>query len=203
MNLPNKLSLTRIILVPVFMCLYLMDFIPYGKLIAAAVFILAALTDMWDGQIARKHNLITDLGKLLDPIADKMLLLGGLLVIMADGIMLIEFLIVIAFLVVARDHLVNSYRQIGASKGVIFAAVFSGKIKSIILYIAIIMAMALGGIYQANFFSGLALDICTYATYGMLALGGIFTVYSAIDYTIKNKAVLASKNEKADGKAKD
>ena len=87
MNLPNKLTLLRIILIPFMMFFYLADFIPYGigKIVAIAIFILASLTDLLDGKIARKYNLVTDLGKFLDPIADKLLTATALLLILADG----------------------------------------------------------------------------------------------------------------------
>jgi len=84
MNLPNKLSLLRIFLIPVMLFFYLADFVPYGKVIALAVFIIAAFTDFLDGKIARKHNLVTNLGKLLDPIADKLLVMSGLLLVVID-----------------------------------------------------------------------------------------------------------------------
>ena len=87
MNLPNKLSVLRICLIPFVMFFYLADFIPYGigKIAAIVIFIAAALTDMLDGKIARKHNLVTNLGKFLDPIADKILTAAVFFLIIADG----------------------------------------------------------------------------------------------------------------------
>ena len=84
MNIPNKLSMLRIILIPFMLFFYLADFVPYGKIIAIAIFIVAAFTDMLDGHIARKYNLVTNLGKLLDPIADKLLVMSALLLVVVD-----------------------------------------------------------------------------------------------------------------------
>ena len=85
MNLPNKLTFLRIFLVPLLMFFYLATFIPYGKVIAVVIFIGAAITDHFDGKLARKHGLVTDLGKLLDPLADKMLYTCAFFLIIADG----------------------------------------------------------------------------------------------------------------------
>ena len=87
MNLPNKLTVLRMVLIPFVMFFYLATFIPYGigKIVALVIFIVAALTDLLDGKIARKHNLVTNLGKFLDPIADKILTASVLFMLMADG----------------------------------------------------------------------------------------------------------------------
>ena len=85
MNLPNKLSLTRLIIAPIMIFFYLANFIPYGKFIACGLFIIGAITDFLDGKIARKYNLITNLGKFLDPIADKLLVTSALVLVACDA----------------------------------------------------------------------------------------------------------------------
>ncbi|MBQ3494723.1 MAG: CDP-alcohol phosphatidyltransferase family protein, partial [Clostridia bacterium] len=103
MNTPNKLSILRMLMIPVVMFFYLENFFPYGKIVAAVVFVLAALTDMLDGYIARKYNLVTDLGKLLDTNADKILVLAGLLMIVCDGTVIAPWGVIIAVIILGRD----------------------------------------------------------------------------------------------------
>ena len=151
MNLPNKLSILRIIMVPLFVVAYFLPF-DWAPLVALGIFILAALTDLLDGYIARKYNLVTDLGKLLDPIADKILVcsalfcvavtnplrhgLGGFFV-MGTEISTLQsghvFLAVSGALVLSRELLIDAVRQIAASKGTVVQANIFGKIKTVLL----------------------------------------------------------------------
>ena len=103
MNLPNKLSLLRIILIPFMLFFYLATFVPYGKIIALAIFIIAALTDMLDGKIARKYNLVTNLGKLLDPIADKLLVMSALLLVVVDYTIPHPYGVIIAITIIVAN----------------------------------------------------------------------------------------------------
>ena len=91
MNLPNKLSLSRLIITPIMMFFYLASFIPFGKAIAIGLFIIGAITDFLDGYIARKYNLVTDMGKFLDPIADKLLVTSALILVAVDGTIMAPF----------------------------------------------------------------------------------------------------------------
>ena len=151
MNLPNKLSILRIIMVPLFVVAYFLPF-DWAPFVALGIFILAALTDLLDGYIARKYNLVTDLGKLLDPIADKILVcsalfcvavtnplrhgLGGFFV-MGTEISTLQsghvFLAVSGALVLSRELLIDAVRQIAASKGTVVQANIFGKIKTVLL----------------------------------------------------------------------
>ena len=130
MNLPNKLTMARILAVPVFIVLYMMG----HNIIATIVFILASLTDMLDGKIARKQNLITDFGKLMDPVADKMLIMSTLICFVQESICGAWVVVVILF----REFLVTSMRMIAADKGKVIAANIWGKIKTVTQMIAII-----------------------------------------------------------------
>lgn len=137
MNLPNKITLLRIILIPFFIFFYLASFIPYGKIIATVILILACITDAVDGYIARKYNMVTDLGKLMDPIADKAFSVSALLLLVADQTILAPYGVIIAIIILIRDFTVSGLRQIAASKNFVLAADIWGKIKSIILDIAL------------------------------------------------------------------
>ena len=121
MNLPNKLTLLRIIMIPVFVVLLYLDF-PFNNLVALAVFILASITDTLDGYIARKYNLITDFGKFMDPIADKLLVTAAMLVFV-DWHMMPAWVVIV---VVAREFIVSALRLVAANNGRVIAAVIAG-----------------------------------------------------------------------------
>lgn len=134
MNLPNKLTLFRVILVPIFLILVSVKEIPYNVTLATIVFIIAAYTDHLDGKIARRDNLITNFGKFMDPLADKLLVTSAL-------IALVEFNLIgawIAVLIIAREFAVSGLRTIAASENVVIAASMWGKIKTTTQIIAII-----------------------------------------------------------------
>ncbi|MBR4270912.1 MAG: CDP-alcohol phosphatidyltransferase family protein [Clostridia bacterium] len=203
MNTPNKLSLLRIILVPILMFFYLATFIPGGKLIAFVLFIVAAITDRFDGKIARRDGIVTDLGKLLDPIADKMLITCGLFLIVFDfdgaGAIAHPWGIIALFIMFSRDCIVNGVRQLTAQKGVAFAAVKSGKLKAIFAYsyIPTFMFLAQIHIWQQTFLADIAfvnilVIIITVAAYILLALGTIVTAYSAYDYIRKALPIMGT-----------
>ena len=137
MNLPNKLTLARIIMVPFYMLFLLWPF-PFHYVAALVVFAAASLTDYFDGQIARSRNLVTNLGKFLDPIADKMLTTAALLVFLAIGVTGVWAVM----LVMTREFMVTSVRLMAAKDGTVVAASFSGKLKTVAQYIAIIAMMA-------------------------------------------------------------
>lgn len=190
MNLPNKLSLIRIFLVPFVMFFYLASFIPFGKLIAIAIFIIAALTDMLDGKIARKYNLITDLGKLLDPIADKLLVTAALLLVVIDYTIPQPWGIIIAMVIIGREFIISAFRQIAASKNFVMAADKLGKLKTLVTDISLPLLMLLAYFNQNTTLSGLWLDIFTIVNYVLIAIATLLTIVSAINYFVKNKQVL-------------
>ena len=139
MNLPNKLTVLRIILTPIFLACLLIPF-PHHMLVAAIIFIGASITDAIDGNYARKHNLVTDFGKFLDPLADKMLTTTALLGFIALGIG--NGVVIIAFIVLFREFLISSLRLTAVSSGgTVIAANIWGKLKTITQMVSIITAM--------------------------------------------------------------
>jgi CDP-diacylglycerol--glycerol-3-phosphate 3-phosphatidyltransferase len=171
MNLANRLTLARIFLVPIFM-IFLLVRIPYGQYIAAAIFIIAASTDGLDGYIARARNQVTKLGKLMDPLADKLLVSAAL-------ISLVEVRLVpawVAVVIIGREFAVTGLRTIAASEGLIISASKLGKWKTVSQIIAIV-ALILNDFFiaQINFSLGLI----------ALYVAVFFTVLSGIDYFLK------------------
>ncbi len=136
MNLPNKLTVARIILAPLFLLFAVWDF-PFHYAVALVVFIAAALTDMFDGKIARARGLITNLGKFLDPLADKMLTTAAFLVFMVTGQMNVWALMI----VLTREFMVTSVRLLAAKDGTVIAASIWGKLKTVAQFIAIIYTL--------------------------------------------------------------
>ena len=174
MNLPNKLTLLRIIMIPVFVVLLYLDF-PFNNLVALAVFILASITDTLDGYIALKYNLITDFGKFMDPIADKLLVTAAMLVFV-DWHMMPAWVVIV---VVAREFIVSALRLVAANNGRVIAAGWSGKVKTASTMVCICI-MLLGLPQWVN-------AVCS-------AVILVTTAYSGIEYLVKNKDVLDLSN---------
>ena len=153
MNLPNKLTLSRIILIPFMMFFYLASFIPYGigKIVALAIFIVAALTDLLDGKIARKYNLVTNLGKFMDPIADKVLTTAVFILLIADSTIARPWGAIIVTIIVAREFMVSALRLLAATKGKVLAADIWGKAKTMTQMIALPIFILLAYIYTCGF----------------------------------------------------
>lgn len=176
MNLANKITLVRILMIPVFMGLMLVEF-PYHMEAALAVFLTASLTDKLDGYLARKYNMITDFGKFMDPLADKLLVTGAFLVLIQLG--RIEAWIV--FIILTREFAVTGLRSLAAAQNVIIAASSFGKIKTVVQIVAISILLL------GNFpFSLLNLPMDIIAVYTAL----IVTILSGLDYFGKNMQVL-------------
>ncbi|MDD4833496.1 MAG: CDP-diacylglycerol--glycerol-3-phosphate 3-phosphatidyltransferase [Lutispora sp.] len=134
MNIANKITVSRIILIPIFMLFMLLD-ISYNMEIALVLFLIASITDKLDGYYARKYNLITDLGKFLDPLADKLLVSGALLVFIQLG----KIQAWIVFVILAREFAVTGLRGIAANKNIVIAASNFGKFKTVIQIISIVI----------------------------------------------------------------
>jgi len=179
MNLPNKLTVMRIILVPVCMFFIVITFIPdtWARIISAAVFILTALTDMLDGMIARKKNLITNFGKFLDPIADKLLIIGSLMAIgvrYREDLLFEIFLLCALFVIIAREIAVTSLRMIASSGGnVVIAANIWGKLKTVSQTVCVLVILLEPVIIPGYH---------NIASYVMLVLTTAMTVFSGITY---------------------
>ncbi|WP_406242165.1 CDP-diacylglycerol--glycerol-3-phosphate 3-phosphatidyltransferase [Tissierella carlieri] len=176
MNLANKITIFRVFLVPIFM-IVLYSNIPYSTYVAAGIFIIASLTDTLDGYIARSRNMITNFGKFVDPLADKVLVSAALISLVELG--KVPGWVVV--LIIAREFTITGFRVIAASEGVTIAASPLGKIKTITQLIAII-ALLLN-----NFpFNLINLPFANI----MLYISLFFTIISGVDYIYKNKSAL-------------
>ena len=173
MNLPNKLTMARVAAVPVFIFLYLK-----GMSVAAfVVFILASLTDMLDGKIARKYGLITNFGKIMDPLADKVLVYAAFCLFIEKGVMPAWMLVVI----LAREFIVSGVRTVAAAEGTVIAAAMSGKIKTVLQMIAVpLLILDTPGI------------IHTLAVIFLWA-SLIMTVVSGAEYVLSNRQMFADR----------
>ena len=187
MNLPNKLTILRLVLIPVFVAVYYIQAIPYNFIISAVIFVIAALTDFLDGYIARKYNLVTNLGKFLDPIADKVLVSTALIVMLVltpNGQVILPFYGAIAVaIILARELLISGFRLVAASKGAVIAADWSGKIKTFVTDIAIAVLLV-GADFSAPY--------GVINTIGLVLLGisTVLTIVSGTECIIKNVSVL-------------
>ena len=188
MNLPNKLTVLRICLIPFVMFFYLASFIPHGigKIVALVIFVVAALTDMLDGKIARKHNLVTNLGKFLDPIADKILTSSVLFMIIADGTIPAPWGVIVVSIIIAREFMVSALRLLAASKGTVLAADIWGKAKTMVQMIAIPVCMLIPFVLELGAVSWLVLTI-QIGGWSLLGVATVLTVVSGANYLIKNK----------------
>lgn len=176
MNTPNKLTVFRIILAPVFFTVLLLN-IKYSFLFAELIFVVAAITDFIDGKLARSNNQITTLGKLLDPLADKMLVTAALLGLMHFGFCSHW----IVFVVLTREYAVTSMRMIALSQNIVIPANIWGKIKTASQMVSVILVLLLGGIEQLGVEMPISLSIIGNVLFGITA---VFAVVSGIVYII-------------------
>ena len=180
MNLPNKLTIVRIIMIPFFVFFLLAPYFEgYGNYIALVIFIVASLTDFLDGKIARKYNLVTNFGKFMDPLADKLLVCSAMICLIQTG-QLAAWIVVI---IIAREFIISGFRLIASDNGVVIAASYWGKFKTTFQMLMVIVLILN---VQMPFFQILG-KILTYAAL-------ILTVVSLIDYIVKNKDVLKEQN---------
>ena len=232
-NLPTKITLARIAMLPVILFFYCMAvctdvvfFVDWGKLIAALLFVLAAATDWLDGFIARKYNMVTNTGKLLDPVADKMLTLIGFVMILADPTWyenyggstfvsvtpagLYWLMTAAVFIALGRDVLMNSLRFIAAEQGITIAADKLGKIKSTLQYVAItlyiVLAFLLNPLNEAlnpihSDSAKIFIDIWAYACVFTLAAATVLSIWSCANYIINYSKGLRAKGITFNGTA--
>ena len=196
MNLPNKLTIIRIILAPLFLLLTVLDF-PFHYLVAGLVFGAAALTDMYDGRIARSQGLITNLGKFLDPLADKMLTTAALLSFLAIG----RLDVWAVMLVLTREFMVTSVRLLAAKDGTVIAANIWGKLKTVAQFVAILFELAAlefatwqGTVLASYGLSDAVFSIPLTIGYVLLWVSVVLTVASGAQYVWSYKHYF--KNEK-------
>ncbi len=175
MNLPNKLTVLRVLMIPFFVVFMLTDLGgEYGKYIALAIFVIASLTDLLDGKIARKRNLVTNFGKFMDPLADKLLVCSALICLVEMRRLAAWIVIVI----IAREFIISGFRLIASDNGVVIAASYWGKFKTTFQMIMIILLILdLGESFAA-------------VETAVIWIALILTVVSLVDYLVKNKGIL-------------
>lgn len=191
LNLPNKITITRIFLIPVILFLYLAPFVPYGKLIATVIFVIATTTDFIDGYIARSRNMVTTLGKFLDPMADKLLAISMLVVLTAEGVFNPLFMSIVTVIIVSRELVVSGLRQVAASKNVVIAADKWGKIKATFQDIAIPALMIVSQMYLLQT-SAQVIEVFEIIAYSFTVIATLLTIFSGINYVVKNKHVFSA-----------
>lgn len=173
MNLPNKLTIFRVILIPFFVVLLLFDLTAYDKWIALAIFIVASLTDFLDGHIARKYNLVTNFGKFMDPLADKLLVCSAM-------ICLVELSRIpawVVIIIIAREFIISGFRLVASDNGVVIAASYWGKFKTVFQMVMICLMIA-------------DLPPLALVTQVVMWVAVVLTVVSLVDYLLKNKDVM-------------
>ncbi len=176
MNLPNRLTVLRVLLIPFFVFFLLYpDVAEYGNYIAAVIFILASLTDFADGKIARKYNLVTNFGKFMDPLADKLLVCAAMICLIETGKLAAWIVIVI----ISREFIISGFRLVASDNGIVIAANYWGKFKTTFQILMIIVLI-------------LDLDLPYYdiLEQALTAVALALTIISLIDYVWKNKEVL-------------
>lgn len=191
MNLANKLTMLRIFLVPLFLIFFAAG-IPYGTFIATFIFIIASITDQLDGYIARSRNQITNFGKFMDPLADKLLVTAAL-------ISLVEMQVIpswAAVIIIAREFAVSGLRTLAASEGVVIAASWWGKVKTVIQIIAILLLLLKVNVLESSWLSSLVESSTIIKGFinnvptAMLFLAVAATIISGVEYFVKNKKAI-------------
>ena len=173
MNLPNKLTMFRVVLIPFFVVFMMVDITQVDKWITLAIFIVASLTDLLDGKIARKYNLVTNFGKFMDPLADKLLVCSALVCLVA----LCRIPAWIVIVIIAREFIISGFRLVAADNGVVIAASYWGKFKTTFQIIMICLMIA-------------DIQALAFVTDIMMWVALILTVVSLADYLVKNKDVM-------------
>ena len=174
MNLPNKLTVLRIIMVPFFVFFMLTDVGgAANKWIALAIFAVASLTDLLDGKIARKYNLVTNFGKFMDPLADKLLVCSAMICLIPSGKLAAEIVIII----IAREFIISGFRLVAADNGVVIAASYWGKFKTTFQMAAVILMI-------------FNIPALTLVTNIVVVIAVALTIISLVDYVAKNIKIL-------------
>ncbi len=176
MNLPNKLTLFRVILIPFFVAALLIwpDSLS-ARAVAEAIFIIASLTDLLDGKIARKYNLVTNFGKFMDPLADKLLVCSAMICLISTG----QLAAWIVIIIIAREFIISGFRLIASDNGVVIAASYWGKFKTTFQMLMVIVLIMN---FDNQYWQLLSL--------ALIYISLVLTIISLLDYIIKNRAVL-------------
>ena len=174
MNVPNTLTIIRVLLIPFFVAFMLCNITAYDNYIALAIFIVASLTDTLDGYLARKNNQVTNFGKFMDPLADKPLVCSALICLLSNGMIST----VVVLIIIAREFIISGFRLVAVDNGIVIAASWWGKAKTISQMIMIILLIAsFGGIFNV-------------LETAFVYIATVLTVISLVDYIWKNRAVL-------------
>lgn len=176
LNTPNVLTLARMVLIPVFMLFYYLG-IESWNLYAGAIFIIASLTDMLDGMIARKKGLVTNFGKFADPIADKLLVAAALFVLLEEGMLNG----ILTFILIAREFIISGFRMVAASNGVVLAAGNIGKAKTVVQMVGIVLMLMLD-----PYFNPIGWPIGLILMY----ISAVLSIWSCVDYIVRNRKLL-------------
>lgn len=177
MNLPNKLTMFRVILIPFFVFFLLVPVTAFDKWIALAIFVIASLTDLADGKIARKYNLVTNFGKFMDPLADKLLVCSAMICLIETG----QIPAWVVIIIIAREFIISGFRLIASDNGIVIAASYWGKFKTTFQMIMIILMIA-------------DIEALNIVTQIIMWIALILTIVSLVDYLMKNKDVLKEQN---------
>ncbi len=197
MNLPNKLTISRIVMIPIFVVFFYVQFTGH-YFVALAVFVIASLTDLIDGKIARKYKLVTNLGKFLDPIADKVLVAAAFILILTRPEIFTELMgdpaIIIAgcgiAAIIARELVISGFRMVAASADMVIAADAVGKVKTTFQDICLIVLLAGVGIAELIGYDAIASRAVLYTGFALFLIAVLLTIISGINYIVKNSAVL-------------
>jgi CDP-diacylglycerol---glycerol-3-phosphate 3-phosphatidyltransferase len=181
LNLPNKLTIIRVIMIPFFLLFFLGNFVDdnLSRYLAVIIFLVAAITDVLDGYIARSRNLITNFGKFMDPLADKLLVCAALVAMVGTG----DLSSIVVIVIISREFIVTGFRIVAASSNIVIAAGFWGKIKTIIQMVMIVWVM-------------LRIDNPYYAIFSdvLIVSSVVLTIISGFEYIYKNLDVLKDSN---------
>ncbi|MBR1674915.1 MAG: CDP-diacylglycerol--glycerol-3-phosphate 3-phosphatidyltransferase [Eubacterium sp.] len=184
MNLPNKITVFRVVLVPFFVFFMLFDQLPGNKWYALGVFIIASFSDLIDGKLARKYNLVTDFGKFMDPLADKLLVDSAMIALCGIG----RLYSVVVIIVIGREFIISGFRLVAADNGRVIAASMWGKVKTVVQMIMVCFLIADLGAE----FSGTAHDVIGIVEAVLVVAATMLAVISLLDYIFKNRDVISS-----------
>ena len=175
MNLPNKLTILRVLLIPVFLLVLFLAPTPMNRYIGVVIFVVASFTDFLDGYLARKMNLVSNFGKFMDPLADKLLVMAALVSMVQMG----DLPAWVVIIILAREFTITGFRTLAMEANIVMAASWWGKIKTVmqmIMIVVVLLHLPVPGIQVIET--------------AMVALAVFFTILSGVDYIVKNKEVL-------------
>ena len=184
MNLPNKLTILRLVFIPFYVFFLMTDHFSFTSHVALVVFLLACLTDLFDGMIARKYNLITDFGKFADPLADKILVVAGMVCFVSLG----RLPVWVCILILAREFAVSGFRLVVASKGTVIAASYWGKFKTVFQMAMIcLMTFDVERLVTEKGWDSAVWNVYSVVTQVVMYIALALTIISMIDYFYKNR----------------